>query len=318
MPPCPEAVRRPAAHLLAALTLAVACAQSTNTPSAGFSAGASSTSANTTATGTTATGATTMEAVGSSGSTGTAGSTDATGPGTTATASTGPAGTATGAVGSTGATGPATAGSTGPGTTGAATTGMGSTAGTTGGGACNVAVLLDFSTCPGGFTTGKAHPLSSTNSWACGDPILGPVGTGMWGTNLFGNYNTDESSYLESPSISLADCQGYAVSVRVRHWYDIEPGYDGGNIQISTDGGNSWQVVTPTGHPYDELSLNASYSPPAGEPGFSGFDAVWRDSFVDLTPYVGSADVRMRFVFGSDFSVEYDGWFIDEIEVVVQ
>ncbi|RMH00552.1 MAG: hypothetical protein D6705_00135 [Deltaproteobacteria bacterium] len=215
---------------------------------------------------------------------------------------------------STGSTG---GGSTG-GVSGTGTTGGVSGTGTTGGATCDIAVLLDFSTCPSGFSPGKANALAVSPSWACGNPTSGPVGTGMWATNLSGDYLDDESSYLESPPVSLADCQGKTVQVRVRHWYDIEPGYDGGNIQISIDGGNSWQIVTPTGHGYDEISLDASYVPPAGQPGFSGFDDQWRESFVDLTPYIGEPDVRLRFVFGSDFLINYAGWYIDEVEVLVQ
>ncbi len=307
---------RAGALLVAALAGSpTGCSQSVDGGTSAFSGGPATAAATV---GTTSTATGTGTAATTAGSGGSAAGTGSTGP--SATGSSGSSGgastgAATGTSGSAGGVGSST-GSTG----GASSTGAlgGSTGGTTGGAACNVAILVDFSTCPSGFTTGKAHPSSAPSSWACGDAVSGPGGTGMWATNLSGGYVDDESSYLESPSISLADCQGKTVSVRVRHWYDIESGYDGGNIQISTDGGSTWQVAMPTGHPYDEVSLGATYSPPFGQPGFSGPDAQWRESFVDLTPYVGSTDVRLRFVFGSDFLITYSGWYIDEVEVLVQ
>ncbi len=141
----------------------------------------------------------------------------------------------------------------------------------------------------------------------------------MWATNLSGNYNTGESSALDSPSISLVGCEGMAVNLHVTHWYDIEAGrWDGGNFSISTDGGNNWTVVEACGHPYDHTGLSTTYVPPDNQPGFTDHDQTWRTSTIDLTPYLGQPDVRLRLVFGSDSSNEETGWYIDTVEVTVQ
>ncbi len=157
-------------------------------------------------------------------------------------------------------------------------------------------------------------------SWECGDPTSGPGATvtGVWATNLSGNYNIDESSALDSPSISLVGCEGMPVAIEVTHWYEIESDqWDGGNFSISVDGGNTWTVVEACGHAYNGARLNTDYVPPNGQPGFIGSGATWNTSTIDLTPYLGEPDVRLRLVFGSNSSGEHPGWYIDTIEVSV-
>jgi hypothetical protein len=107
------------------------------------------------------------------------------------------------------------------------------------------------------------------------------------------------------------------VTVRFEHWYDIEDYRDGGNVSVSTNDGASWTVLEPTGHEYNEPNIHSSYSPPRNESGFSDDDETWRTSTIDLTPYVGEPDVRLRFVFGSEESISRGGWYIDTVEIEV-
>lgn len=76
------------------------------------------------------------------------------------------------------------------------------------------------------------------------------------------------------------------------HRYDLEPGYDFGYTEITTDGGIHWQQ---TGSAYT---------------GKSG----WSRQSVDLSKYTGT--VRIAFRMFSDISVhDYEGWYIDDILV---
>ena len=81
--------------------------------------------------------------------------------------------------------------------------------------------------------------------------------------------------------------------LRVWEQFEIESGYDQGRIEISTDDGATWRQVS-------------------GRSGQSG----WRDHQVDLTSYAGE-QVRLRFRLTTDGSATYDGWTIDEVQVVV-
>jgi hypothetical protein len=178
----------------------------------------------------------------------------------------------------------------------------------------------DFSDCDAGWEVGKADPAAPTApSWTCGDPTgvvaQGGAHTGVWGTNLSGNYGEDESSYLASPSFSLAGCAGATLYLTFAHLYELGSG-DGATVQISTDGGTQWTTVEPTWHGYCGGTLNVPWTPPGGEPGFcGGDDETWLHTLVELDAYAGEPEVRIRFVLGSDGIIEQLGWYIDSVAV---
>jgi hypothetical protein len=97
------------------------------------------------------------------------------------------------------------------------------------------------------------------------------------------------------------------------HYYDIEAGFDGGNVKISTDAGATWELLWPA-RGYDRLA----YAAPnciAGEWVFSGrqFSGGFiRDCFY-MRDYIGET-VWFGFFFGSDASIEYPGWVVKWIK----
>jgi hypothetical protein len=109
------------------------------------------------------------------------------------------------------------------------------------------------------------------------------------------------------------------------HNVATEPGYDGGNLSISINGGPF--TVVPGGafsfNPYTTTLVNApaNTNPMAGQPAFSGTDAgsnsgSWGQSQVDLTTYAGSLEtIRLRFEFGVDGCNGAVGWYVDNVRV---
>ncbi|MCA9971977.1 MAG: immune inhibitor A [Anaerolineales bacterium] len=91
--------------------------------------------------------------------------------------------------------------------------------------------------------------------------------------------------------------------------------YDGGILEISTDGGSSWtqlqsQLLTD---PYNG-TINSSYGNPlAGQNAWCGTQD-WLDSIVDVTEFAGST-VNFRFRVGTDQSVGREGWYVDDVTV---
>jgi len=79
--------------------------------------------------------------------------------------------------------------------------------------------------------------------------------------------------------------------------YRIEAGYDTCITEFSTDAGNTWLALR---------MCNDGVSP-----SWPGYDTVR----LDLTPYVGNPDCRLRFRFRSDNSVSDDGWYVDDVIV---
>jgi hypothetical protein len=180
----------------------------------------------------------------------------------------------------------------------------------------------DFQDCDAGWTTGKAAPQAAgAVSWACGDPNGGP-GTeggheGQWATNLNGNYNEDESSYLESPAIDLSACpDATRVYLALEHWWQMPLGCssDGGTIQVSDDDGMSFTTIEPSWHGYNG-TIEATDSPPNGEPGFCDKTENWTTTLLDLTEFAGNPNLRIRFLFGSNGISEKEGWYIDDVHL---
>jgi hypothetical protein len=123
-----------------------------------------------------------------------------------------------------------------------------------------------------------------------------------------------------SPSITLPTGQD---PVTLQYWNkrDIEPDgnpgcYDGGILEVSTNGGSSWtQLGAPDllTDPY-RGPVNTTFSNPlAGLPAWCGVHD-WFKSVVDLTAYDGQT-VQFRFRLGSDLSQSHDGWYLDDVQV---
>ena len=162
----------------------------------------------------------------------------------------------------------------------------------------------DFEATDGGFV-----PDPPTGAWEWGTPTVGPAGAhsgvNLWGTVLNGEYenNADWSLY----TLDYIATQDDPV-LTFWHWYDIEPSWDGGNVAISTDGGATWTVIEPEGgYPDDAITgLN-------GEPGYTGRDATWMQATFVLNGITSGTIFKIRFRFGSDGSVTYPGWYIDDV-----
>jgi hypothetical protein len=101
------------------------------------------------------------------------------------------------------------------------------------------------------------------------------------------------------------------------HRYDIEPTWDGGVIEVSTDDGATWtdvdQYVAPG---YDVVLRDTQYSALRARPAYSGrstgYPAFTTRSLDFGTAFAGQS-LRFRFRLASDFSLAFAGWEIDNI-----
>ncbi|RKQ88553.1 S8 family serine peptidase [Brockia lithotrophica] len=143
-----------------------------------------------------------------------------------------------------------------------------------------------------GFRTGGEQ-----NTWARGKPNTGPMGAHsgeyVLASNLTGTYLPNANSWVRMPPIDLTDHEGMAL-LTFWHWYDLEPRYDFGRVYV---------VAESTG---GEPVLAAE---------FTGRDRTWRQVVIDLTPYRGQV-VTVLWNLVSDYSVQYDGWFVDDVALV--
>ncbi len=127
-------------------------------------------------------------------------------------------------------------------------------------------------------------------------------------------------SSLESPPF---DVTGPLVITFKQAWsLEVFNGndYDGGLLELSTDGGRTWTPIPPSALsvPYNGNVFANANSPIAGSLAFVGASAgypAWVNETVDLgTAYVGQ-QVRFRFRLVTDTSGAAQGWAFDDFTV---
>jgi hypothetical protein len=168
-------------------------------------------------------------------------------------------------------------------------------------------VLQTFEVNNGGYI---ADP--SSGAWAWGTPTSGPnaaySGTKLWATVLGGNYTASANWKLTTDNfVAVAD----NPVLQFMHWYDTEASYDGGNVKISTDHGANWTLITPVGG-YSGTANSSNVGIPL-EPCFTGHvQGFWEEENFVLDVDSGQTFL-IRWHFGSDGSVYYPGWYIDNV-----
>ncbi|MCR9153673.1 MAG: T9SS type A sorting domain-containing protein [Bacteroidetes bacterium] len=147
-------------------------------------------------------------------------------------------------------------------------------------------------------------------SWERGTPTQFPgayQGTGCWMTGLDSNYRSRDQSGLFTP-VFVIDT-GTAYEMTFMHKFDTEKYHDGGVIEVTLDGGRSWQVL---GFANEQNWYNTEYVTALDiiKPGWTD-TADW-----DTARYVFQFDTAadravFRFRFESDWSIQDKGWAVD-------
>jgi len=132
--------------------------------------------------------------------------------------------------------------------------------------------------------------------------------------------------HLDSPSIALPIATRPVLSFD--HYVATEDRVDGGNLKISVNGG-AFELVSGDAflfNAYNDELLAAQWNdnPLAGEEAFIGTNATtyrgsWGQSQIDLSTYARGGDtIVLRFDFGTDGCEGQDGWYVDNIRLVMQ
>ena len=147
--------------------------------------------------------------------------------------------------------------------------------------------------------------LTANTGWEWGTSAEGAhSGSKVWATNLNGDYGNDADYNLDTPVLTIPT----ESTLQFYHKYNFENNWDGGQIQISTDGGNTFQILTPNDdYPYSSVSAIQG-------PCYSGSINDWQLVTVDLSSY-GPGDVIIRWHMASDGSVTRFGWNIDDLYI---
>ena len=163
--------------------------------------------------------------------------------------------------------------------------------------------------------------VSNTSGWGPSSWPSGQTGVAM---GLDNRHAASSWSHLISPSYHIPS--GASARVSFDHFICAEPGWDGGALYTSVDNGISWQIYgqdIPLF--YDVQHWNNAQSPFYQKWVWDGSNqkggsCTTNKSFThvegDLSSF-GGQDVMLRFSFFSDSFIEMDGWYIDDVGVIV-
>ena len=173
-------------------------------------------------------------------------------------------------------------------------------------------------------TTGGLTPAvrTGTNAWAP-STVQAYSGTTSW--------RAPDAAATSDVTLTSAAFTPAAFSVlSFYHYYNLEFGWDGGLVSLSTDGGTTWIDAAPyfVQNGYKSRFYTTSTPSPGlvspGKPCFSGNlsaatgAAAYIQTILDLSSFSGQS-VQVRFQLQTDVSNDpgtFTGWFLDDIKVV--
>lgn len=176
--------------------------------------------------------------------------------------------------------------------------------------------LEDFENGNGGWTPG------GVGSWALGTPAKPTINSAASGTNawvtggLTGLYIPNANSFVESPEFDFTSLQQPIIQLNI--WWNSEFSWDGAVLQSSTNGGASWQNIGSFGDPNNWYNDNTINGNPGGQQeGWTGQGGNGSGGWVvaknDMNSLIGQSSVKLRIAFGSDASVQGEGFAFDDI-----
>ncbi len=96
-------------------------------------------------------------------------------------------------------------------------------------------------------------------------------------------------------------------------WYDIEDDYDYAYVEVSTDGGRTWDIL-PGGYTTDTNPYGNSFGHAYTGVSGGGDEAIWIKEEIDLSHYVGQ-EVMIRFEYITDDAYNDPGLCVDDIAI---
>ncbi|MBU1721126.1 MAG: T9SS type A sorting domain-containing protein, partial [Bacteroidetes bacterium] len=149
----------------------------------------------------------------------------------------------------------------------------------------------------------------ASSSWDYGMPVGTLInyafsGNNAWVTNLSGNHNSNETSYLLSPCFNFSSLVTPNLSMKI--WYEL-PTLGNAIFEGSLDGGDSW------------FTIGSSNDPNwfTGASGWSGSSGDWTSVSHPLDTFAGQSHVRFRFYFNCSLAYlgSTEGLAVDNISI---
>ncbi len=151
------------------------------------------------------------------------------------------------------------------------------------------------------------------NCWEKGLPTkIGAAysGTNAWMTHLDTNYTSLEQAALFTPVFEVDS--GIQYKLEFYHWLQTEKYHDGGNVEYSFNGGETWYPIG-----YSQKSVKTWYNTPFVTAldqirgGWTDSTAGWENAIQRIV-FQDYGKVILRFRFGADYDIQGKGWAIDD------
>lgn len=160
----------------------------------------------------------------------------------------------------------------------------------------------------------NSETFDENHSWEYGSPTqVGSAfnGTNAWMTRLDSVYSPLDKSALFSPIFIVDSGQTYEISFQ--HWFDTEQYHDGGNFEVSFNGGLDW---SPIGYksPGDSNWYNTYFvtSLDIIKPGWTDTLKQWSLADYNIAFDNDGTKAIFRFRFAADYDINRAGWAIDQ------
>ncbi len=172
--------------------------------------------------------------------------------------------------------------------------------------------VQQFEVWDGGWT-----PSGQNVSWEFGQPNKPSIpaaasGLNAWVTNLTGNYNPSEFSYLESPCFDFSEMdEDPAIEFSLIH--ELQTEYDGAWLEMSLDGGQNWDKIGAIGEGLNWYNDNNLFF--GLQEVWSGVSNGWITARHSLPNSAGESEVRLRFAVSTAPFFLRGGIGIDDIRI---
>lgn len=153
-------------------------------------------------------------------------------------------------------------------------------------------------------------------------PVISQPANGSfaWVTNPFGNYNTGELSWVESPCFDLSGIANPVLDFFLN--FHTPNGLAGAAAEYSTDGGLTWTRIEPRNHNlawlwYNHNNITALADKTGNGRGWSGISNGWINPRIVLPEAVANKPaVRFRIIFAAqDVPLSFEGIGVDMVRV---
>jgi hypothetical protein len=144
-----------------------------------------------------------------------------------------------------------------------------------------------------------------TGTWALLAPGADGTAWAMTDSPVGGYANNASKWCTMSPGADLSDLVNGSLSYRAK--WNIEPDWDGVQLQVSVGGGAWTPVATARTQSGSGQGVQTT-----GQPWYEGVQSDWVTETISLAPWLGQADVRFQFVLRTDPAVFADGFHFDQ------